>query len=564
MRCAGEPAQGRLNTGTIHAIFLEDPMKTATLLILTCFMTIPLCIAMAQWTATATPFVQGLDLLTDGDNIIYACSGSSYQLYWSTDRGDTWSQYGSDLPQHYGIICVFRTSQGTMLLGTAGGGVYCEGGAQGWTASTGDYSYPASFAEVFSTLFSTWGYRSADGGATWKQMKDSLLTRWPPIIIGNNGNTLYFSSDSGGVLTSTDTGKTWTRMDTSAFQPVHISELNVEQEILVGTTTGEVWSYGGSWSSRGSLGKQITSLVRDGATLFAGCWDGKVYRYDENGSWTPISTGLVITRVRSMAVNSRYLYAGTETGVFRRELSQVGPLASASLPVTSPGTLNFHSPSNPTWTAIDFPALTGSGNVVVMHFNSPPTAPQFSGTAPLNVSQYRWVIQQAGLSSFTAEVRFTVTPYLSGITNPSSVTIYARPAEDGGQFIPLSTTYFSAVQELRATVTGFSEFVLGSDNNTLTSQTDQVVTPLTTELSANWPNPFNPRTTLRYALARGGDVRLRVYDALGRVVSVLVDEKQDAGVHEVTFDASGFCSGVYFCRLEAGGLVKTRKLILLR
>jgi hypothetical protein len=80
----------------------------------------------------------------------------------------------------------------------------------------------------------------------------------------------------------------------------------------------------------------------------------------------------------------------------------------------------------------------------------------------------------------------------------------------------------------------------------------------------NYPNPFNPSTTITYALPKSSDVRLSVCDMLGREVSVLVNERKDAGVHEVKFDASGLASGVYLYRLQAGEFVQTRKLVLLQ
>jgi hypothetical protein len=58
-------------------------------------------------------------------------------------------------------------------------------------------------------------------------------------------------------------------------------------------------------------------------------------------------------------------------------------------------------------------------------------------------------------------------------------------------------------------------------------------------------------------------VSLTVFDILGREVAVLVNEGRDAGVHEVKFDGSNLSSGVYFCRLQAGSFVQTRKLLLL-
>jgi len=83
-------------------------------------------------------------------------------------------------------------------------------------------------------------------------------------------------------------------------------------------------------------------------------------------------------------------------------------------------------------------------------------------------------------------------------------------------------------------------------------------------LEQSFPNPFNPSTTIKYGLPRASHVCLSVYDLLGRGVSVLVNERGEAGVHEVKFDGSGLSSGVYFYRLQAGNFVQTRRFILLR
>ncbi len=83
-------------------------------------------------------------------------------------------------------------------------------------------------------------------------------------------------------------------------------------------------------------------------------------------------------------------------------------------------------------------------------------------------------------------------------------------------------------------------------------------------LGQNYPNPFNPSTTIKYELPKSSEVRLSVYDMLCREVSVLVNERKDAGIHEVRFDGHGLSSGVYFYRMHAGDFVQTRKLVLLQ
>jgi photosystem II stability/assembly factor-like uncharacterized protein len=86
----------------------------------------------------------------------------------------------------------------------------------------------------------------------------------------------------------------------------------------------------------------------------------------------------------------------------------------------------------------------------------------------------------------------------------------------------------------------------------------------TYELSQNFPNPFNPSTTIRYGLPQRSQVTLTVFNTLGQQVAVLQNGEQEAGYHEVRLDGSGLSSGVYFYRMQAGSFVQTRKFILLR
>ncbi len=84
------------------------------------------------------------------------------------------------------------------------------------------------------------------------------------------------------------------------------------------------------------------------------------------------------------------------------------------------------------------------------------------------------------------------------------------------------------------------------------------------ELLPAYPNPFNPSTVVSFRLSVFSDIRLAIYDVLGRKVAVLVDGAMPAGPHSVTFDASGLASGVYVVRLEADGLVRTRSISLIK
>lgn len=90
------------------------------------------------------------------------------------------------------------------------------------------------------------------------------------------------------------------------------------------------------------------------------------------------------------------------------------------------------------------------------------------------------------------------------------------------------------------------------------------VVALSYALNQNYPNPFNPTTEIRYTLAERTEVRLEVYNLAGQRIATLVDQPQEAGVHAVTWDGSGYASGIYFYKLAAGDKLSTKRMTLLR
>jgi N-acetylneuraminic acid mutarotase len=102
--------------------------------------------------------------------------------------------------------------------------------------------------------------------------------------------------------------------------------------------------------------------------------------------------------------------------------------------------------------------------------------------------------------------------------------------------------------------------------NSGTSRVEQLspTAPKTFLLEQNYPNPFNPSTTIRYQLPVASEVKLEVYDVLGKKVATLVSERQAAGYYQYVWNANGLTSGVYFYRLQAGGFVETKKMMLVK
>ena len=115
-------------------------------------------------------------------------------------------------------------------------------------------------------------------------------------------------------------------------------------------------------------------------------------------------------------------------------------------------------------------------------------------------------------------------------------------------------------------------FVRLLESATITSVAPYDRVPGEFRLEQNYPNPFNPATHFRFAIAQPKAdaplahdlqfVTLRVFDLIGREVATLVNEKLAAGNYDITFNAAGLSSGVYFYRLTAGGMAQTKKMIL--
>lgn len=104
-----------------------------------------------------------------------------------------------------------------------------------------------------------------------------------------------------------------------------------------------------------------------------------------------------------------------------------------------------------------------------------------------------------------------------------------------------------------------SESTVNADATDIISNTPDYI-----ELYQNFPNPFNPTTTIKYEIPRFTHITIKLYDILGSEVMTLVDEEKSAGLYEYTFDGSGVKSGVYFYSLRSGDSAQVKKLLLLK
>jgi len=108
--------------------------------------------------------------------------------------------------------------------------------------------------------------------------------------------------------------------------------------------------------------------------------------------------------------------------------------------------------------------------------------------------------------------------------------------------------------------------VLYGDTTTITDVEEELLGISVAEykLSQNYPNPFNPETKINYEVPQISNVKIEVFDVLGRVIKILIDEEKTAGRYEIKFDASSLASGIYYYRIKADEFVQTKKMILMK
>lgn len=127
------------------------------------------------------------------------------------------------------------------------------------------------------------------------------------------------------------------------------------------------------------------------------------------------------------------------------------------------------------------------------------------------------------------------------------------------------TTYFWSVQAQDNSFAGgpFSEEIPFTTNGISIGVEDEA-NGLTFDLFQNYPNPFNPSTTLRFSISEVAEVKLEVYDILGRRVAQLVNGTYNPGYHEIQWQADRYASGLYFAHMEANAFTKVVKMVLVK
>ncbi len=236
----------------------------------------------------------------------------------------------------------------------------------------------------------------------------------------------------------------------------------------------------------------------------------------------------------------------------------------------SNGAVHYYSADGPdgTYALVDtifnqYVKITGTDTVknpIQSHFcQMSPTGILYMGTVEEAAKKILWGLDPASEYAVVDSTSFIFW----GNTDKTDTTLgnypkpqYIRAPRDAAWTSDGKTMYIADFYSYVIKVFEWQEgsAVPNADNNT----------PVIFDLEQNFPNPFNPVTTIYFSLPSKGNVDMRIFDAMGREIKTLVNEELNAGNHQVDFSASGLASGTYFYKLIFNGTTQTRRMVLLK
>jgi ligand-binding sensor domain-containing protein len=407
---------------------------------------------------------------------------------------------------------------------------------------------------VHIALFAALAAFMSQGSAQWVR---TSLPPGPRVFVLLPTDTNLLAGTTQGVFVSSDDGVHWTKennglTDDGVWGLTTIANNSGGADLFAGAFGSAYVSTndGASWSAidSGLTQNYILTLTASGSTLFAGTISGGFFSTNEGTRWSAINYGLPEVAINSFATRSADILAGTSSGVY-----------------VSTTTGQYWSAKN-----------TGLTNTDVWTVAAE-SAEVFAGT-----SNGLFVSTDEGSSWHESD---------TGISNKFVSALLAYPSGGVGDYLVAGTknggVFLSDNNALswnaldsglaKAYIWSFAahdnQLFAGTDSGVWVHPLPQIVTsvprtpmavPKGFTLEQNYPNPFNPTTVIGYSIPRRAHIELKVFDLLGRVVGILVDEEKAPGTYAAKFDASQLSSGVYFYRLSSGTFNDAKKFVVVK
>ena len=532
-----------------------------------------------------------LSVCVSGTNIFAGTYGGG--IFLSTNNGSTWTAVNTGLTGNALYVYSFAVTGSSIYAGTSSGVYLSTDNGATWTAkNTGIsgvtvVSLLITATEFFAGTNGAGVYLSTNGGTTWTAKNTGLTNTsvWSLVLSGSN---LFAGTIGGGVFLSTNSGSSWTAMNTGLT--VLSSTPNIEALAISGTyilagfrgngvflsiDNGSNWT---PWNTGLAINGAFFPLLISGTNVFVANAYGGVWRrplLDLVAPTPPL--GMVVTDSSSKTITIKWrknteadflryrVYLATSSNPTSKVDSTTGGISDTSKTLTglTNGTRYYARV-----TAVD---SAGNESGYSNEVNAVP-ADRLAPAAPQNLIVLDSTSTKVGIRwRKNADADFLRYRIYRG-TSPAPTTKVDSTtggiADTSRTFTGLTngTRYYLRVTAVDSSgnESAYSNQVNAAPNAALA--VDDLLSQIPTEYSLlqNFPNPFNPSTTIAFDLPSSAHVRLRIFDLLGREVASLVNEELSAGKHQAQWNASKMSSGVYFYRIEAGQFVAVRKLVLLK
>ena len=368
-------------------------------------------------------------------------------------------------------------------------------------------------------------YISKDNGISWDSLSSissigvSKILQVGDVLLVNTSRALIWPVMIPSLFRSDDFGKTWYSVHDAVYGGQSMTFFNsrvyadLDGKLYSSNDTGKTWNL---LNTSSFFPNQIAEVLSDGFFLYVRINSQALYRSVDNGStWDSLKINFPNHFYDVLAQDS-CIYVGTYSDGFyiSRDRGNNWQGASTGLPDSS-----------------GFSALHFIGDNIIASVSK-----DFQQSVyRYNLRENKWYLFNEGFSIKYSDwiYDFASNDKYLFLTTDSSV--WRRPVSD----------------------------LITDIHNTNYQLIKNVV------LYQNYPNPFNPITTIRYSIPKAEHVTLKIYDELGKEVSTLVNENEEAGNHEVQFNSQAndnkqLASGIYFYRLTTGNFSAVKKIILLK
>ncbi len=475
------------------------------------------------------------------DNVYY---GSGNKIYKSTDRGETFTQMGTNIPGASSVksVTLKDDAPGTMVVAVESSPndkIYkTTDYGQTWilTNDEGQMSYfgipvtqDPSHPDTLFTMIGVNFKISTDFGSTWTTISSNFGPVNAPcdIEVFPDTNIILIGDNGTGIFRSTNYGLTWTQVFSTSGEIPTIAVDFTNPGVAWATKWGggggflKSTDYGQTWVAQTSFSGinmwGVHTNPNDGNEVFSGCYScGSTWR-TKNGGLTWLQIPIPSSHYQVYITDSMSVYAAQSSGFYK---------------LTSP----FFIP-------VELESFTAQllENKVLLNW-----------VTATEINNSGFDVQYSNDNQNFNSIAFV--PGFGTTTEKHNYTYTIENLNNGIHYFRLKQIDYDGTET-------FTNVVEVSIENSIVKEF---------YLEQNYPNPFNPTTKISWQSPVGCWQSLKVYDLLGNEVVTLVDEYREAGKYEIDFDAAetsrgvSFPSGIYIYKLQAGDFISTKKLTLIK